>query len=396
MPKLTKTIVDAAKPGATDTWVWDSEVQGFGIRIQASGRKTYVVRYRTHDRTQRKLTLGRCSDMPPDKARDLARKAFAAVAEGGDPTKERRVEKDAPTVEELRDRYMSEHAEPFKKAASTALDEANWRLHILPALGKKKVKDVKRSDILALVGKLAKNPGTANQVIALLSKAFNLSETWEWRPRHSNPCHEVKKFTMKQRELILTIDQIGQLNTSVADLLAKGQITEPMANLVRLLMLTGCRLREIMHAELAWVDRQRNLLLLPDSKVGQRKIPLAPASMAIIDTMPSDQVWIIPGRTPYAPMVTPYPAWKRIKKHAGLPKELRIHDLRHTAGSLGHMAGLSQKEIQIMLGHKQMSTTERYLHGAGNDAAVAEKMSLILMGNLVSPPSSPPAGVTIQ
>lgn len=380
MPKLTKTLVDSCKPSDTDQWIWDSELPGFGIRIQVSGRKTYVARYRTHDRVQRKLTLARCSDMPPDRARDLARKAFATVAEGGDPTKARRVEKDAPTVADLQDRYMNEHAKPFKKATSTRLDDANWRLHILPQLGKKKVKDVKRSDILTLHGSLSEKPATANQVLALLSKAFNLCEIWEWSPRNSNPCHEVKKYSIRERELILSPAQIKTLSATLDDMLAAGEINEPMGNLVRLLMLTGCRLREIMHAQRDWVDQERQLLLLPDSKVGQRKIALSGPAMDIINGIASTETWLIPGRRHGQPMDTPYKAWKRIKERAGLPPELRIHDLRHTAGSLGHMAGLSQKQIQLLLGHKQMSTTERYLHGAtGDDAVIAAKM-----GNLIS------------
>lgn len=383
MPKLTKTLVDSCKPSDTDQWIWDSELPGFGIRIQVSGRKTYVARYRTHDRVQRKLTLARCSDMPPDRARDLARKAFATVAEGGDPTKARRVEKDAPTMADLQDRYMNEHAKPFKKATSTRLDDANWRNHILPQLGKKKVKDLKRSDILSLHGSLSEKPATANQVLALLSKALNLCETWEWRPRNSNPCHEVKKYKIRERELILTPVQIKTLNSSLDELLSAGEIREPMVNLVRLLMLTGCRLREIMHAQRDWVDHERQLLLLPDSKVGQRKIALSGPAMDIISGIATSETWLIPGRRHGQPMDTPYKAWARIKERAGLPTELRIHDLRHTAGSLGHMAGLSQKQIQIMLGHKQMSTTERYLHGAtGDDAVIAAKLGSVITGAL--------------
>lgn len=382
MAKLTKTLVESTKaPEKGDTYVWDSELQGFGVRIQASGRKTYIARYRVKnaERTQRKLTIARCSDMPPEKARELARKVFAQVAEGKDPVGERRETVEAPTVTDLQARYMKEHAGPFKKEASAELDEKNWRLHILPAIGSKRVGEVTEAMVLKLFGSLSEKPATANQCLALLSKAMNLAEKWEWRDRNSNPCHGIKKYKVKQRELILTPDQIRKLSESLDSLVMSCQIDKPMADLVRLLMLTGCRLREIMHARREWVDRERNLLILPDSKVGQRKIPLAPASLAIIDTCDSE--WLIPGRVKGEPMITPYKAWARIKKHASLPKELRIHDLRHTAGSLGHLAGLSQKEIQLLLGHKQMSTTERYIHGAqGGEQSVVAKISEVITG----------------
>jgi len=376
--KLTKTIIDNTGPGEVDVWLWDTELPGFGVRIQPSGRKTYTVRYRAKDtNTQRKMTVARCADMPPDRARDLARKAFAAVAEGRDPVADqRRKIIDAKTVESMQERYMNEHAKPFKKEASADLDEKNWRIHILPVLGKKLVREVSKADILTLHGSLSTKPATANQCLALLSKAFNLAEDWEWRDRLTNPCHKVKKYEVTERELILTLAQIKTLNSTLTTMVDENDITQEFANLVRLLLLTGCRLREIMHAKREWVDETRRLLLLPDSKVGQRKIALSPQCMAIIATIPKANEWLIPGRIHGEPMITPYSVWKKVKKRARLPDELRMHDLRHSAGSLGHMAGLSQKEIAIMLGHKQLSTTERYLHGHnGAQATIADKMA---------------------
>ncbi len=376
--KLTKTIVDNIAPGANEIWLWDTELPGFGIRVQPSGRKTYVIRYRARDtHVQRKMTVARCAEMPPDRARDLARKAFSAVAEGRDPVgDQRKAVADAKTVDDMKERYMREHAKPFKKPASAELDEKNWRIHILPVLGKKFVREVTKADILTLHGSLSTKPATANQCLALLSKAFNLAEDWELRDRNTNPCHKVRKYEIIERELILTLAQIKRLNAIMTEMVEGNDITQPFANLVRLLLLTGCRLREIMHAKREWIDETRRLLLLPDSKVGQRRIALSPQCMEIINTIPRADEWLIPGRVHGEPMQTPYRPWRLVKKRAGLPEKLRIHDLRHSAGSLGHMAGLSQKEIAIMLGHRQLSTTERYLHGHnGTQATIADKMS---------------------
>jgi integrase len=370
MPKLTKTTIDNLKPTATEQWVWCSDLPGFGVRCQPSGNKTYIARYRTLDGTQRKQKIARTCDMPPDKARELARKVFAAVAEGKDPKQEQREAKAAPTVAELAERYMKEHAHPFKKPASVRSDANNWRLHILPALGHKKVKAVTKADVLALLGSMSDKQAAGNQVVALLSKAFNLAEDWEWREANSNPCQRVKKYKIKEKELILSPEQIGQLDHAMTAMTRDGQIRPEFAAFIRLLMLTGCRKCEVMHARTEWLDMERGLLLLPDSKVGQRKIQLSPAAMNIAAALKANSgEWLIPGRRNGQPLQTPYKVWKAIKQAAGIPLELRLHDLRHSAGSLAHMAGATQKQVATMLGHNQLSTTERYLHGLTGDAA---------------------------
>lgn len=380
MPKLTKTLIDNLKATGSEQWHWDSELEGFGVRVQPSGRKVYVVRYRVQDasRTQRKQNVARCSDMPPEKARELARKIFAQVAEGVDPVKARREAVEAPTIKDLCDRFIKEHSKPFKKARSVEHDESKIKNYILPMVGTKKVAEFAKADVLSLHGSLSEKPATANQVLALLSKAFNLSEDWGWRPAGSNPCRRIKKYKLKERELILNPAQICAMSDALEQLVKENRIRQAMADLVRLLMLTGCRLREIMHAKTAWLDRERNLLLLPDSKVGQRKIAISPAAMAIIDAMPENE-WLIPSKVAGIPMETPYKAWNLIKATAKLPAELRIHDLRHTAGSLGHMAGLSQQQIATLLGHKQISTTARYLHGhLGDEKIIAETVGNVI------------------
>lgn len=380
MPRLSKTVVDAINSAPDgDVWVWDTEVLGFGLRAQPGGRKTYVVRYRNADRIQRKMTIARCSDVPVDKARELARKVFFAVAEGKDPAADKREKKGEPvTIEELKARYMKEHAIPFKKPRSVDNDEGNWRNHVLPFFKGRKVATITKADILTLHGSLADKKATANQVLALLSKALGLAEEWGMRPQNSNPCKGVKKYVIEERELILTIEELKTLNKVLMDLVDSGEIPPAMADLVRLLMITGCRLNEIMSAEQAWVDRTRRLLILPDSKTGKRKIPLAPIAMAIVDGIPPGR-WLIPGRVTGTHMTDPYDYWALIKERGGLPQELRHHDLRHTAGSLGHMNGLTQKQIATMLGHKQLSTTERYLHGfVGDNAKSAEKVAGVI------------------
>lgn len=371
MKKLTKTAIEAVTTDKDEIWLPDGDLPGFYARIRPGRRKTYVCRYRNKYGRQRKYTIGRCCDMAPDKARELARKVFAAVAEGKDPAEDKRALMEAPTLLDLKNDYMAKHARPFKKQRSADNDETNWTLHVLPTLGEKtRVAEVTKDDVLKLKAKLADKKATANACIALLSKAMNLAEDWKWRPQNSNPCRRLPKYKINERECILSPEQIGALDRTLDEMVDEKAIPYPMAALVRLWLITGCRNSEIRTAERAWVDFNRQLLLLPDSKVGQRRIPLPDAAIAIIKTLPEGK-WLIPGRKAGDHLKSPWDMFKRICKRAGIPLEMRPHDLRHTVGSLGHDNGLSQKQIAQQLGHRQLSTTERYIHGVKSSQAKA-------------------------
>lgn len=372
---LTQKIIDAAKPQEKDYVIWDGALRAFGARVHKSGRKTYIVRYRTQAGTQRTQTVCRCTDKSPEDARKLAKQIFAQVAEGHDPMAEKQFVRAMPTVAELAGQYMKEHAATRKKASSAKNDEGLWRRNILPIIGSKKVCDVTKADVMKIHNALADKPSTANQAKALLSKAFNLAEDWAYRPAGSNPAKQVARFKENHRELILNQEQLANLHAALDALTDAGAILPQMAALVRLLLLSGCRLNEIMSARKSWIDRERRLLMLPEagSKTGWRNVDLPAAAFDIIDTLPAGD-WLIPGKEAGQPLKYPYTAWQKIKVAANLPAELRIHDLRHTVGSLAHRAGLSQREVAQILGHKQLKTTERYLHGLAGDGQRAVDM----------------------
>jgi integrase len=393
--KLSKPLIDGLKPAATDPtdlWVWDDELPGFGVRVQPSGAKSYVARYRTLAGVQRKQKLARCSDVTLTGARALARKLFAQVAEGKDPRADKLGERDAPTMTELETKYTAEHASTKKKAASQTADAIMWRLHILPRMGDKRVRDVTEGDVLKLHSDLADKKATANRCVALLSKAFNLAEKWGWREKNTNPCHRFERYTEAKRELILTPEQIGALNRTLDRLTAEGRVAPQLAMLVRLLLVTGCRLREVMHARKAWFDLHRCLLVLPDSKTGERLIPLSPLAVEMAKSCGVGEAggsdWLIPGRTDGQALQNPYRAWALVKAEAGLPAKLRPHDLRHTTGSMMHAAGASQRAIATQLGHNQLATTERYIHGFAADSM---KVAGVLGDALHKAMTAPPA-----
>src|SRR5262245_55491614 len=107
MPKLTKALIAALEPPASgDEFVWDSAIRGFAVRVWASGKMVYILKYRTRaEQRTRWLTIGVVGSLTLDEARDEATKALGAVAKGEDPAGERRAARKAETVSQLVDLY---------------------------------------------------------------------------------------------------------------------------------------------------------------------------------------------------------------------------------------------------------------------------------------------------
>jgi integrase len=360
VPRLTKRYVDALRCTDGDLVVWDDDLPGFGLRVRASGRRYYVAKYRAKGR-QRWLTLGPHGVLTPEQARRQAAKALSAARDGADPAVERRAEGRALTVADLAERYLSQHAEPKKKAASLRNDRLNLRLHVVPSLGRVPLAAVTREDVATLHHALRETPTAANRVLALLSKMFNLAERWGLRQDGSNPCRHVERFPEHRRERFLSDDELARLGNVLKDVELRGVESTEVIAAIRLLLFTGCRLSEILRLGWEDVDVELRCLRFADSKTGAKRIPLNSAALEVLIGLPRKSPWVIPGRDPAEPLVNLAKPWKRIRELAGLD-DVRIHDLRHTHGSSAAGAGLSLHLVGALLGHRQPGTTARYAH----------------------------------
>jgi integrase len=130
---------------------------------------------------------------------------------------------------------------------------------------------------------------------------------------------------------------------------------------VRLLMFTGCRLREILHLKWSEVDFERGLLFLGDSKTGKKSIVLNAPALAILQGLPDRGAYVIPGDLPDAPRSDLKRLWSAVTARSDLAG-VRIHDLRHTFASYGAGGGLGLPIVGKLLGHTQAATTARYAH----------------------------------
>ena len=336
---------------------------GFGLRVWPSGKRVFIFQYRTRYRQTRRPVIGQFGEITPEKARNIAMDWASEVRHGGDPGGERSEAAKAPTIAELADRYMAEHARPKKKPSSAQSDEKNLRNHLLPALGPKKVAAVTRANVAKLHHSMHKTPGAANRVLALLSKMFTLAEKWDLRPDGTNPCRHIDRYPERKLERFLSEAELARLANTLAD--AERTRTELPSVLaaIRLLLFTGARLSEILTLRWDHVDMEGQRLRIPDGKTGAKVIYLPPAGLEVLAGLErhDDSPYVIAGAKPGSHLVNLRKPWGRIRATAGL-EDVRIHDLRHSFASMAVAGGLSLPVIGALLGHTQPATTARYAH----------------------------------
>ncbi len=150
--RLTKKFLDGLQPiDGKDYSVWDSDIAGFGIRIKPSGKKTFVVKYRTPQGQQRKMTLGAFGQLTPEQARKLAMQKLGSVAMGDDPALEKRNQNKAKTITELCDQYLEAASSgrylyrgKAKGEATLRNDRGHIERHIKSLIGAKRIDALSR------------------------------------------------------------------------------------------------------------------------------------------------------------------------------------------------------------------------------------------------------------
>ena len=371
MPKITKRLVDAAKPQDKDYIICDDDLAGFAVRVLPSGRRSYIVQYRIGNR-YRRMSLGAHGVLTPEKARRMAFKVLAAVKDGEDPAGERSRARKACTVKELAERFDQEHISVRLKPGTAIEYRRNLRRFILPALGRLKVADVTRADIAKFHHDLRHIPYQANRNLEVISKMFSMAEMWGMRPDGSNPRLHIKKYPEEKRERYLSQKELSDLGSVLNEAEEMGVDDIYAISAIRLLIFTGCRLNEIMSLKWTEVDFTNSCLRLSDSKTGARVVHLGPPALDLLKSLTRQpkNPWVICGKIPGTNRKEIQKFWQRIRKRAGI-EDVRIHDLRHSFASNAVAQGMSLPMIGKLLGHTQVQTTARYAHLAANPVKAA-------------------------
>jgi len=342
--------------------LWDTEVKGFGLRVQPSGRRSYIYKFRTPDGRRRNRKIGDPETLTAEAARRIVLGMVSDAALGkmviDDKPKQKSI-----TMRKMCDLYLEDYARLHKKPKSVEDDTRYIDKDIKPRLGSKSLSEIRSKDIVKIHSSLADTPIKANRLLALLSKMFNLAEEWEYRDANTNPTQHLRKYKETPRERFLTQEEMVALEKTLADAERKNEVSPSVIHALRVLLMTGARLQEVLTMKWEYVDFESSKINLPDSKSGKKTIWLSDKARDYIDAIPHKRgnPFVFPGQRTGSQLVNLQKPWRKLRTTAGI-EDVRIHDLRHTYASLAVSQNLSLPIVGKLLGHKSTKSTERYAH----------------------------------
>ena len=356
--RLTDALALAARPREREYAVHDTALQGFMLRIQPNGARSWVFRFR-RDGTPRRVTLGKPDAVKADQARAAAL-AFLAREKGGDPLLP--LPASGPTLTKFASEYMERRSPSWKpstvKTTRNYLDGV-----ILPVIGHLCVGSVVRADIARFFHEYGRRkPGGANRSHDILRSMFDCAIAWGHRPEAAgNPCTGIVRYRRPSRGRLLGAGDLAKLGTA----LRKREVENPVCvAAVRLILLTGCRPGEIRR--LRWCEVRPDRLTLIDAKTGPRHVLLGEAARELLDSLAESASgeWVFPGKGAHEPLGENelFYFWTTTRDAAGIVADARLHDLRHAHASHAVMNGESLHVAGHLLGHRRASTTNRYVH----------------------------------
>ena len=350
--RLTDRFVKSATTGGRKSPIFmDDEVIGFGVQVRETGRRSFTLDYMFEGR-RRRLYIGDFPDWTTAAAREQAKLIKREVDQGLDPLAVRDERRTAPTVKDLIERYLTEHVP--RLAPDSASDYRSMMMtYVMPIWGQRKVIDIRRSDVDQLLVEIAKGrarprkektkqkrlkplqparptPGRANRVGCAIRKMFNLAIRWEMRT--DNPAAGFIRNPENPRERFLDIAEIERLSQVMNE-----HKNQRMADVIRLLMLTGARRGEVLNATWDQFDLDRAVWTKPAATTKQRKLhrtPISGAAVQLLRTIRTHSAkncpWVFPGDANGKPVQEIKRFWDDVRKKAELT-DVRVHDLRHNS-----------------------------------------------------------------
>jgi integrase len=393
--KFTDTQIKALKPKDKRYPLYDTGSKGFGIRIEPTGRKTFFFEYRFVGRN-RIMTLGKYPTITLTMARSQAAQAREKVERGIDPglerSKEKLADRNAFTVKDLASEYMERHSRPNKK--SWEKDQGMLDRDVIPALGSRKAKDIRRGNVVALIDKIRDRnaPAMANRVQSLVSNMFKFAVQRDILD--SSPCvYLAKPQGEKPRERFLSEEEIKEFWNG----LLKGRITLKLRLALQLILVTGQRPGEVASAEWKEFDLKKGWWTIPTTKTKNKKehrVPLSGMAFELLKEIKDnwgDSNYLFPARlsiwkTKHTARASLSDAIRNNWNSFNIEAHFQSHDLRRTAASQMTSINIPRLTVSKILNHAEGGATAIYDRNSYDKAkrqaleAWARKLQSIISG----------------
>ena len=377
--KFTDAKIRALKPKSSRYEVWEGGRNGFGIRISPHGRKSWVFMY-WFEGMQKRMTFGVYPEMTLEKAHSAHAKAREQLINKIDPSElliqTNIAHRGSPTVSQLVNEYIEKWAKPRKRTWEE--DARMLSKDVIPNLGKRKAKDIKRRDIVLLIDEIVdrNSPITANRTLRIIKKMFSFAV--KRGVLDASPCMEIDPPAKEnQRERVLTEDEIKMFWFGTD----KAQMSDATKLALRLLLITAQRKGEVSQAEWSEIDLKKGWWTIPKEKSKNERIHRVPLSPMAIDIfkqaklLAGDSRWVFPSSKSLP--VTPRSISRAIRNNSEKKSSdnrkhtppygdffkidhFTPHDLRRTATSMMTSLKIAELDVSKVLNHTIQTVTSRH------------------------------------
>ena len=365
--RLTDAAIARLRPGDREYTVWDSRVAGLGVRVRPSGGRSWIYLRKTGGRT-RKTSLGPIALKTVEEAR---RECHAMSTEPYARDQAETTGDAAPTFRAFvegawKETHFDRYKPSTRKGVRYVLDR-----QLLRTFGSKPLHRITAAQVRCWFDAYSRTaPGGANHAIGILAQILNFAVAHGHIG--ANPARSISRNRRPPLTRFLSCDEIARLHR-VLDR-QTGRSRGQQADIIRLLLLTGCRRNEIVG--LRWSEVHDDCLVLADSKTGPRTVPLNTQARRVLERQSrGGSPFVFPSpRDPSCPRGPNLPLWYSLRREAGI-EDCRLHDLRHTHASHAVMNGVPVPVVSRLLGHSSVRMTLRYTHLADRDIeAAAERI----------------------
>lgn len=374
--KLTQTLIKSLKLQARTYNVWDSQVPTLGVRVCSDNQRFYIMR--TQNGSQKIASVEQVS---LKTARQHALKTFKASLESNGNKSGRLIRFDALVRDEWIDKVMMNW-----KPTSQGTGRSALKCHLLKTFGRYPVHRIDSFHVQRWFDELSQiYAGAANRNLDVLRSIFSYAVKQGYC--RENPCDGIKQNRKRTLNRFLSHEELSRFDDALEAVSQIGDMEACCCQVLRLVLLTGCRISEV--TGLQWSYVKGNEWHLPDSKTGAKIVYVGEAAQKLLSQIRNQQKRSLTGDV--FPLLSHFVSrpnkvgivWGQVRTLANI-EDVRIHDLRHTFASYAVLEGYPIPMVAKLLGHKRISSTLRYTHvGDAHIKEEAETIGQIITGLLM-------------